>query len=219
MRRRLPGTWVVPVFLAVGATLLSAAAVLPARRAAMSPPDQGAVPTAASFPTPAPPAPSPTTPGAMTSAGSRADSGRSPSAADRVGVAPRPTASAAADGRETAPVMLTLPGRAGARVVPMGVSDGRLAVPDSVSTLGWWSAGAGLNAAAGSIVVVGHVDAATQGLGYFSSLSAGLSGRSSSSGAGTRHRTPSGSPHDGPMASGTAFRRRCSTGPSRHGWC
>jgi hypothetical protein len=68
------------------------------------------------------------------------------------------------------PVALTLPGRASAQVIPEEVTDGRLDLPASVSTIGWWSGGAALGEPRGSIVLAGHVDSAAQGLGYFAAL-------------------------------------------------
>ena len=65
---------------------------------------------------------------------------------------------------------LALPGHDSAPVIPEEVTAGQLDLPKVVSTLGWWSGGAGLDASAGSIVIAGHVDSADQGLGYFVAL-------------------------------------------------
>jgi len=43
-------------------------------------------------------------------------------------------------------------------------------VPPDVATLGWYQYGAGLNASAGSIVIVGHVDGYKQGQGALFNL-------------------------------------------------
>ena len=69
-----------------------------------------------------------------------------------------------------APVALVLPGRPAAPVIPQGVTAGRLDIPEAVGTLGWWTGGAGMEAAAGSIVIAGHVDSGSQGKGYLAAL-------------------------------------------------
>ena len=70
------------------------------------------------------------------------------------------------------PVAIELPGHGvGAPVVPTATGpDGALAVPDPPSTVGWWSPGALAGAAAGTTVLVGHVDSAASGLGVFAVL-------------------------------------------------
>jgi Sortase domain len=72
----------------------------------------------------------------------------------------------------TVPVAIELPDRGvGAPVVPTATGpDGALAVPDPPSTVGWWSPGALAGAAAGTTVLVGHVDSAASGLGMFAVL-------------------------------------------------
>jgi hypothetical protein len=58
-----------------------------------------------------------------------------------------------------------------ATVVPTGVDrTGAFAVPPSVDTVGWYRFGPGLGAPAGSTVIAGHVDSATQGTGAFAQL-------------------------------------------------
>lgn len=47
---------------------------------------------------------------------------------------------------------------------------GVLDPPRQVSTVGWWRGGAALGEAAGSLVLVGHVDAESQGLGVLAAL-------------------------------------------------
>jgi hypothetical protein len=49
-------------------------------------------------------------------------------------------------------------------------SDGSLVVPDDPGTVGWWTGGAQAGEAFGRIVVAGHVDSATRGLGVFVEL-------------------------------------------------
>lgn len=43
-------------------------------------------------------------------------------------------------------------------------------VPTDPSRVGWWSGGAAPGDASGSVVLVGHLDSATQGLGVFAAL-------------------------------------------------
>ncbi len=58
-----------------------------------------------------------------------------------------------------------------ARGVPVGVDRNQdVAIPADVHTLGWYRYGAAPGDPNGSIVVVGHVDSATQGLGTFFEL-------------------------------------------------
>jgi hypothetical protein len=55
-----------------------------------------------------------------------------------------------------------------AQVVPVEVSTGgSLGVPDDPDTLGWWSGGARPGSRTGSVVIDGHVDSASQGIGAF----------------------------------------------------
>jgi hypothetical protein len=56
-----------------------------------------------------------------------------------------------------------------ASVMPAGVNagTGEFAVPPSVDQVGWYRFGPGLDAAAGSVVIAGHVDWAEQGQGAF----------------------------------------------------
>lgn len=58
-----------------------------------------------------------------------------------------------------------------APVLAVGVDTaGDMAVPDDVNDLGWYRFGPTSGSASGSIVVVGHVDSATQGEGAFFAL-------------------------------------------------
>lgn len=59
-----------------------------------------------------------------------------------------------------------------AAVRPVGVDPrtGELAVPETVSSVGWYRYGPGLDTDTGSVVIAGHVDSSTQGLGAFSRL-------------------------------------------------
>jgi hypothetical protein len=56
-------------------------------------------------------------------------------------------------------------------VVPVEVdADGAVGVPDPPTTLGWWSAGARPGDPRGSVVIVGHIDSRTSGLGTLAVL-------------------------------------------------
>lgn len=52
-----------------------------------------------------------------------------------------------------------------ADIRPVTVADGVLAVPEAPSEVGWWSGSAAAGAPAGSVVLDGHVDSATAGIG------------------------------------------------------
>ena len=68
------------------------------------------------------------------------------------------------------PTQLVLPGRARAEVVPVATVDGELQVPKHVDQLGWWDGSAWLGDPFGSTVIAGHVDSATEGVGFFAQL-------------------------------------------------
>jgi hypothetical protein len=58
-----------------------------------------------------------------------------------------------------------------ARIAPVSVAaGGNLRVPADPAVLGWWRSGARPGDDQGSIVIDGHVDSATQGLGTFARL-------------------------------------------------
>lgn len=58
-----------------------------------------------------------------------------------------------------------------APVEPVGVdAAGEIAIPEDIHTLGWYEYGPAPGSSAGSVVVVGHVDSATQGIGTFFTL-------------------------------------------------
>ena len=107
--------------------------------------------------------------------------------AEPVGVVPGHAAGAGpvpGQAAGTGPVLATvpLPGpdqldlpqrRVSAPVVPVGVdAAGAMAVPDPATTVGWWSGGARPGDATGTVVLVGHVDSHTTGLGAFAALPA-----------------------------------------------
>lgn len=74
---------------------------------------------------------------------------------------------------EVPPARLRIPGiGVDARVNPVAVDPktNDFAVPPSVDEVGWYRFGPGITAAAGSMVIAGHVDAAKQGKGAFFKL-------------------------------------------------
>ncbi len=78
---------------------------------------------------------------------------------------------AASEVRDSRPTAVELP--SGATVPVRAASTDRrglLRVPRDVRFAGWWDGGARVGAAYGAIVVAGHVDSATQGLGPFAEL-------------------------------------------------
>lgn len=68
------------------------------------------------------------------------------------------------------PESLTLPGGARAPVRPAQTVAGELEVPEDVQAVGWWDGSAHAGDPFGSTVVAGHVDSATEGLGFFARL-------------------------------------------------
>jgi LPXTG-site transpeptidase (sortase) family protein len=55
-------------------------------------------------------------------------------------------------------------------VLPAATVDGVLKVPDNVQQLGWWDGSARAGEPFGSTVIAGHVDSATEGIGFFARL-------------------------------------------------
>ena len=68
------------------------------------------------------------------------------------------------------PDHLTLPGHATAAVFPAATVDGVLRVPEDVQHVGWWDGSARAGEPFGSTVIAGHVDSATEGIGFFARL-------------------------------------------------
>lgn len=88
-----------------------------------------------------------------------------PSASSEPIVTASPTAPSATP---ATPVTIGLPSlKVTAPVVPIIVHSGALQVPADPSHVGWWNASAPAGAAAGSTVIVGHVDSAQSGPGAF----------------------------------------------------
>lgn len=103
-------------------------------------------------------------------AGSPSDSAGSSAAAGPLApaaVTPTPASAAASP-----PVWLSITAlQIDAPVIAEGVSsDGQMAIPERIDTLGWYKWGPAPGAGAGSIVIVGHVDSAVDGLGAFFTL-------------------------------------------------
>lgn len=113
--------------------------------------------------------------------------GADPVATGRPAVdAPAPAASAspaegdappAAVGRPAAsnrvtfvPDRVVLPGGDAAPVQTAVTRDGELLVPEDVQHVGWWDGSARAGDAFGNTVIAGHVDSATDGLGFFARL-------------------------------------------------
>jgi LPXTG-site transpeptidase (sortase) family protein len=99
-----------------------------------------------------------------TSTGGNASQGQSPVAPARQG---RPAESQRI---QFIPEHLTLPGRATAAIFPAATVDGVLRVPEDVQHLGWWDGSARAGEPFGSTVIAGHVDSATEGIGFFARL-------------------------------------------------
>jgi LPXTG-site transpeptidase (sortase) family protein len=68
------------------------------------------------------------------------------------------------------PERVTLPDGATAAVEPAVTVDGELKVPENVRHVGWWDGSAYVGDPYGSTVIAGHVDSATEGIGYFARL-------------------------------------------------
>ncbi|MHB1912927.1 MAG: class F sortase, partial [Acidimicrobiales bacterium] len=71
-----------------------------------------------------------------------------------------------ASGPSAVPVHLAIPAlKVAAAVVPVSAGSGSLGVPRSISQVGWWAGGGVPGAPTGTVVIDGHVDSATRGLG------------------------------------------------------
>ena len=65
---------------------------------------------------------------------------------------------------------MSLPGGAQASVEPAVTVDGELKVPERVRHVGWWDGSAYAGDPFGTTVIAGHVDSATEGIGFFARL-------------------------------------------------
>jgi hypothetical protein len=92
------------------------------------------------------------------------DFGTAPAAAP-VAAAPAPPPTTWA-----APTAIVLRGVTSPVVAVRTEEDGRLEVPDPVTTVGWWSPSALIGASTGTTVLAGHVDSRLAGLGAFAVL-------------------------------------------------
>lgn len=87
------------------------------------------------------------------------------------GAAPATVGRPAATNRVTfVPDQVVLPGGAAAPVQPAVTRDGELVVPEDVQHVGWWDGSARAGDPFGNTVIAGHVDSATDGLGFFARL-------------------------------------------------
>ncbi|WP_350279276.1 class F sortase [Kribbella sp. HUAS MG21] len=68
------------------------------------------------------------------------------------------------------PQEVVLPGGARASVLQATTVDGELQVPVRARHVGWWDGGAQAGDPFGSVVLAGHVDSKTEGLGFFARL-------------------------------------------------
>jgi LPXTG-site transpeptidase (sortase) family protein len=87
------------------------------------------------------------------------------------------------------PEEVELPGRAHAAVEPASTVDGVLMVPENVRHVGWWDGSASAGDPFGSTVIAGHVDSATEGLGFFARLRRTEIGDHVTVRAGAHHQT------------------------------
>ncbi len=95
----------------------------------------------------------------------------SQSSAPTYEVTAAPAAEARSQRHPARPTSLRLPSDTEVPVRVAGTSDrGLLRVPRDIRAAGWWDGGARLADAYGAIVIAGHVDSATQGLGPFAEL-------------------------------------------------
>jgi len=86
-------------------------------------------------------------------------------------VAPARQGTPAASQRVTfIPERLTLRGHGSAEVQPAETVDGLLKVPENVQHVGWWDGSAQAGEPFGATVIAGHVDSATEGIGFFARL-------------------------------------------------
>jgi len=66
--------------------------------------------------------------------------------------------------------VVSLPGGARATVLPAQTVNGELKVPEHVRYVGWWDGSSYAGDPFGSTVIAGHVDSASEGLGFFARL-------------------------------------------------
>jgi LPXTG-site transpeptidase (sortase) family protein len=106
---------------------------------------------------------------AQASSGTSASEARGPRGQSSVAPA-RQGRPAASQRVEFIPERLILPGHASAAVLPAVTVDGVLRVPENVQHVGWWDGSARAGEPFGATVIAGHVDSATEGIGFFARL-------------------------------------------------
>ena len=106
-----------------------------------------------------------------------AESSTSSGPRQKVATAPPPVVPEARQGRPArssrvrfVPQTVTLPGGARAEVQPAQTVDGELEVPEHVKHVGWWDGSSYAGDPFGTTVIAGHVDSATEGVGFFARL-------------------------------------------------
>ncbi len=72
--------------------------------------------------------------------------------------------------RAVPPTSLRLPHQRARVITARTDAQGRLEPPEQVDEVGWWPGGAALGSSRGTMVLVGHVDSARQGIGVFARL-------------------------------------------------
>lgn len=149
--RVLSGTGVVCVLIS-GVLWVTGSNRPPEVRVSSLPPASSPSPSSLSFPSgpsPSSPPPGPSSPGVTAGA-----------------------ATAVPPSAGLLPSSLRLPGRGvPVPVLPTSATpSGQLVVPDDPATVGWWVGGAAPGDRAGTVVIVGHIDSATRGLGVFVDL-------------------------------------------------
>jgi LPXTG-site transpeptidase (sortase) family protein len=68
------------------------------------------------------------------------------------------------------PTQVVLPGGSKSPVLPASTVRGELKIPEHGRRVGWWDGGAQAGDLFGSVVLAGHVDTRTEGIGYFARL-------------------------------------------------
>lgn len=118
----------------------------------------------------------------------RSESTQAATDAPTYDVTAKPGAQAGSQRHPARPTLLRLPSDTDVPVRVAETSDrGLLKVPRDIRAAGWWDGGARLADAYGTIVIAGHVDSATQGLGPFAELLSAQPGdRIVASGRGVR---------------------------------
>lgn len=102
------------------------------------------------------------------------EAGAGPGASDQASPLPVPSARVGTPGPTQrvrfVPAAVVLPGGARAAVQAAATAEGDLVVPENVRHVGWWDGGAQAGDLFGAVVLAGHVDSASQGLGFFARL-------------------------------------------------